>query len=154
MVVQNQSQLGEGSAIPTDPHHTHTFIQPSTQPQKTQQPTKPKRKDTQIKIKNEGWDIDPLISQKKVLLNTGNGDYLAEDCSRSGLLIGLRRSWYELVFGLRRSWYELVFGLRRSWYRSSSALHSILRPSTESRKNATTAMSGYETLYRPIVVKA
>ncbi|GJW45138.1 hypothetical protein Tco_0073937 [Tanacetum coccineum] len=47
MVVQNQSQLGEGSAIPTDPHHTPTFIQPSTQPQKTQQPRKPKRKDTQ-----------------------------------------------------------------------------------------------------------
>ncbi|GKD81367.1 hypothetical protein Tco_1348206 [Tanacetum coccineum] len=48
MVVQNQSQLGEGSAIPTDPHHTPTFIQPSTQPQKTQQPRKPKRKDTQV----------------------------------------------------------------------------------------------------------
>ncbi|GKF06581.1 hypothetical protein Tco_0037249 [Tanacetum coccineum] len=48
MVVQNQSQLGEGSAIPTDPHHTPTFIQPSTQPQKMQQPRKPKRKDTQV----------------------------------------------------------------------------------------------------------
>ncbi|GJT87358.1 hypothetical protein Tco_1069075 [Tanacetum coccineum] len=48
MVVQNQSQLGEGSAIPTDPHHTPTFIQPSTQPQKTQQPRKPKGKDTQV----------------------------------------------------------------------------------------------------------
>ncbi|GJW60661.1 hypothetical protein Tco_0109996 [Tanacetum coccineum] len=48
MVVQNQSQLGEGSAIPTDPHHTPTFIQPSTQPQKIQQPRKPKRKDTQV----------------------------------------------------------------------------------------------------------
>ncbi|GJZ63395.1 uncharacterized mitochondrial protein-like protein [Tanacetum coccineum] len=48
MVVQKQSQLGEGSAIPTDPHHTPTFIQPSTQPQKTQQPRKPKRKDTQV----------------------------------------------------------------------------------------------------------
>ncbi|GJU83488.1 hypothetical protein Tco_1285853 [Tanacetum coccineum] len=40
--------MGEGSAIPTDPHHTPTFIQPSTQPQKTQQPRKPKRKDTQV----------------------------------------------------------------------------------------------------------
>ncbi|GJW90997.1 hypothetical protein Tco_0168550 [Tanacetum coccineum] len=30
------------------PHHTPTFIQPSTQPQKTQQPRKPKRKDTQV----------------------------------------------------------------------------------------------------------
>ncbi|GJR51717.1 putative ribonuclease H-like domain-containing protein [Tanacetum coccineum] len=38
----------EGSAIPTDPHHIPTFIQPSTQPQKTQQPRKPKRKDTQV----------------------------------------------------------------------------------------------------------
>ncbi|GKB00850.1 putative ribonuclease H-like domain-containing protein [Tanacetum coccineum] len=35
-------------AILTDPHHTPTFIQPSTQPQKTQQPRKPKRKDTQV----------------------------------------------------------------------------------------------------------
>ncbi|GKE21266.1 hypothetical protein Tco_1432778 [Tanacetum coccineum] len=35
-------------AIPTDPHHTSTIIQSSTQPQKTQQPKKPKRKDTQV----------------------------------------------------------------------------------------------------------
>ncbi|GKD25607.1 hypothetical protein Tco_1231821, partial [Tanacetum coccineum] len=48
MVVQNQSQLGEGSTIPTDPHYIPTFIQPSIQPQKTQQPRKPKRKDTQV----------------------------------------------------------------------------------------------------------
>ncbi|GJV45871.1 hypothetical protein Tco_1430407 [Tanacetum coccineum] len=38
----------EGSTIPTDPHHTPTFIQLSTQPQKTQQPRKTKRKDTQV----------------------------------------------------------------------------------------------------------
>ncbi|GJR09094.1 retrovirus-related pol polyprotein from transposon TNT 1-94 [Tanacetum coccineum] len=37
-----------GLAILTDPHHTPTFIQPSTQPQKTQKPRKPKRKDTQV----------------------------------------------------------------------------------------------------------
>ncbi|GKA08983.1 putative ribonuclease H-like domain-containing protein [Tanacetum coccineum] len=48
MVVQNQSQLGKGSTIPTDPHHTPTIIQSSTQPQKTQKPRKPKRKDTQV----------------------------------------------------------------------------------------------------------
>ncbi|GKA95122.1 hypothetical protein Tco_0817160 [Tanacetum coccineum] len=47
MVVQNQSQMGEGSANLTDPHHTPTIIQPSTQPQKTQKPRKP-RKDTQV----------------------------------------------------------------------------------------------------------
>nr|GEW09226.1 hypothetical protein [Tanacetum cinerariifolium] len=39
---------GEGSTIPTDAHHTPTIILPSTQPQKTQQPRKPKRKDTQV----------------------------------------------------------------------------------------------------------
>ncbi|GJW78988.1 hypothetical protein Tco_0140670 [Tanacetum coccineum] len=40
--------MGEGSTIPTDPHHTPTIIQSSTQPQKIQQPRKPKRKDTQV----------------------------------------------------------------------------------------------------------
>ncbi|GJV93887.1 hypothetical protein Tco_1541700 [Tanacetum coccineum] len=48
MVVQNQSELGEGSANPTDPHHTPTIIQSLTKPQKTQKPRKPKRKDTQV----------------------------------------------------------------------------------------------------------
>ncbi|GJV63828.1 hypothetical protein Tco_1474656 [Tanacetum coccineum] len=42
-------ELGEGSANPTDPHHTPTITQPSTsQPQKTQKPRKPKRKNTQV----------------------------------------------------------------------------------------------------------
>ncbi|GJU49887.1 hypothetical protein Tco_1219442 [Tanacetum coccineum] len=49
MVVQNQADMGEGSAIPIDPHHTPTIIQPSTsQPQRKQRPRKPKRKDTEI----------------------------------------------------------------------------------------------------------
>ncbi|GJW14853.1 hypothetical protein Tco_0018986 [Tanacetum coccineum] len=48
MVVQDQEEMGEGSAVPTDPHHTPTIIQPSPQPQKKQKPRKPKRKDTQI----------------------------------------------------------------------------------------------------------
>ncbi|GJU78839.1 hypothetical protein Tco_1275909 [Tanacetum coccineum] len=48
MVVQNQAELGKGSAMPTDPHHTPTIIESSTQPQKTQKPRKPKRKDTQV----------------------------------------------------------------------------------------------------------
>ncbi|GJR99023.1 hypothetical protein Tco_0315532 [Tanacetum coccineum] len=41
-------EIGKGSANPTDPHHTPTIIQPSTQPQKTKRPRKPKRKDTQV----------------------------------------------------------------------------------------------------------
>ncbi|GJT74418.1 hypothetical protein Tco_1041143 [Tanacetum coccineum] len=49
MMVQAQEEIGEGSANPTDPHHTPTIIQPSTsQPQKKQKPRKPKRKDTKV----------------------------------------------------------------------------------------------------------
>ncbi|GKB07799.1 hypothetical protein Tco_0836083 [Tanacetum coccineum] len=48
MVVQNQVEMGEGSAIPTDPHHTPTIIQPSTSPQKKQRSRRPKRKDTEV----------------------------------------------------------------------------------------------------------
>ncbi|GJR93079.1 putative ribonuclease H-like domain-containing protein [Tanacetum coccineum] len=49
MAVQNQSEMGKRLAMPTNPHHTPTTIQPSTtQPQKTQKPRKPKRKDTQV----------------------------------------------------------------------------------------------------------
>ncbi|GJZ54018.1 hypothetical protein Tco_0608903 [Tanacetum coccineum] len=57
MVVQNQAQIGEGSANQTDPHHIPiitqtstytTIIQPTTsQPQK-KQPRKPKRKVTEV----------------------------------------------------------------------------------------------------------
>nr|GFD18919.1 hypothetical protein [Tanacetum cinerariifolium] len=49
MVIQNQSELGKGSTIPTDPHCTPTILQPSTsQLQKTKKPKKPKRKNTQV----------------------------------------------------------------------------------------------------------
>ncbi|GJS01025.1 hypothetical protein Tco_0317533 [Tanacetum coccineum] len=49
MMVQAQEEMGEGSANPTDPHHTPIITQPSTsQSQKKQKPRKSKRKDTQI----------------------------------------------------------------------------------------------------------
>ncbi|GJW47139.1 hypothetical protein Tco_0078785 [Tanacetum coccineum] len=49
MIVQAQQEQGEGSAMPTDPHHTPTIIQPSTsQPQKKQRSRRPKRKDTEV----------------------------------------------------------------------------------------------------------
>nr|GEY21564.1 hypothetical protein [Tanacetum cinerariifolium] len=45
MMIQAQEDIGEGSANPTDPHHTPTIIQPSTsQPQKTKQRRKPRKK--------------------------------------------------------------------------------------------------------------
>ncbi|GKE64666.1 hypothetical protein Tco_1518827, partial [Tanacetum coccineum] len=41
--------MGEGSAMPTDPHRTPTIIQPLTsQPQKTQKPKRSNRKDTEV----------------------------------------------------------------------------------------------------------
>ncbi|GJT29878.1 uncharacterized mitochondrial protein-like protein [Tanacetum coccineum] len=47
--VSAKEEIGEGSAMPTDPHHTPIIIQPSTsQPQKKQKPRKPTRKDTKV----------------------------------------------------------------------------------------------------------
>nr|GEZ00551.1 hypothetical protein [Tanacetum cinerariifolium] len=47
--LQLANEEGEGSSMPTDPHHTPTILQPSSsQPQKTQKPKKPKRNDTQV----------------------------------------------------------------------------------------------------------
>ncbi|GKE72859.1 hypothetical protein Tco_1534900 [Tanacetum coccineum] len=49
MVVQAQEEMGEGSANPTDPHHTPIIIQPSTsQPKKKQRSRRSKRKDTEV----------------------------------------------------------------------------------------------------------
>nr|GEV16053.1 copia protein [Tanacetum cinerariifolium] len=49
MMVQAQEEIGEGSANPTDPYNTPTIIQPYTsQPQKTKQHRKPKRKVNEV----------------------------------------------------------------------------------------------------------
>ncbi|GKB17236.1 hypothetical protein Tco_0851159 [Tanacetum coccineum] len=48
MVVQAQEEMGEGSDMPTDPHHTPIITQPSSsQPQRKQKSRRPKEKDTQ-----------------------------------------------------------------------------------------------------------
>ncbi|GKA00669.1 retrovirus-related pol polyprotein from transposon TNT 1-94 [Tanacetum coccineum] len=74
--------LSEGSANPTDPHHTPIITQPLTsQPQKKQKPRKPKSKETEIpqssglidpiadEVANEEnvptHSNDPLLSEKK-----------------------------------------------------------------------------------------
>ncbi|GJX38627.1 putative ribonuclease H-like domain-containing protein [Tanacetum coccineum] len=60
MMVQAQEEMGEGSAMPTDPHHTH-IIQPSTsQPQKKQSRRK-QRKDT--KIPQSSGPTEPLADE-------------------------------------------------------------------------------------------
>nr|GEZ64053.1 hypothetical protein [Tanacetum cinerariifolium] len=49
MMVQDQEEIGEDLANPTDPYHIPIIIQPSTsQPQKKQKPRKTKRKDTEL----------------------------------------------------------------------------------------------------------
>nr|GEU55559.1 hypothetical protein [Tanacetum cinerariifolium] len=49
MVIQNQSKLGEGSAMHTDPYHVPTILQPSSsQPSKIQKPKKHKREHTKV----------------------------------------------------------------------------------------------------------
>ncbi|GJY81724.1 hypothetical protein Tco_0494475 [Tanacetum coccineum] len=49
MVVHNHEEISEGSAMPTDPHYTPTFIQPLTsQHQMKQRSRRPKRKDTHV----------------------------------------------------------------------------------------------------------
>ncbi|GJZ23965.1 putative ribonuclease H-like domain-containing protein [Tanacetum coccineum] len=50
-------EMGEGSTIKTDPHHKPTITQSSMQPQKTQKPWNPKRKDTKV---NTSSDEDRL----------------------------------------------------------------------------------------------
>ncbi|GKA65992.1 hypothetical protein Tco_0765800 [Tanacetum coccineum] len=81
MVVQHQSQMGEGSANPTDPHHTPTIIQPSTQPQKTQKPRKPKRKDTQV---SQPSDPSDNVADKAV--HKELGDSLVRDATTASSL--------------------------------------------------------------------
>ncbi|GJR14793.1 retrovirus-related pol polyprotein from transposon TNT 1-94 [Tanacetum coccineum] len=49
MVVQAQEEIGEGSAMPTDPHHTPIITQPSSsQPQRTQKSRRSKEKGIEI----------------------------------------------------------------------------------------------------------
>ncbi|GJW24438.1 hypothetical protein Tco_0038249, partial [Tanacetum coccineum] len=96
MVVQNQQELGEGSTIPTDPHHTPTIIQPSTtQPQKTQKPRKPKRKDTQVPQPSGPTNIvadeavhkelgDSLVGAIARVESSGDEEVLGKDASKQG----------------------------------------------------------------------
>ncbi|GKD38990.1 hypothetical protein Tco_1259197, partial [Tanacetum coccineum] len=74
MVVQAQEEMGEGSEMPTDPHHTPIITQPSSsQPQRKQKSRRPKKKDTKIpqsSVHNEAFtkenvskhSTDPLLS--------------------------------------------------------------------------------------------
>ncbi|GKC13561.1 hypothetical protein Tco_1010343 [Tanacetum coccineum] len=63
MVVHNQEEMGEGSAMPTDPHHIPIITQPSSsQPQKKQKSRRPKKKDT------EGRKIHDIDADEDITL--------------------------------------------------------------------------------------
>ncbi|GKE15343.1 hypothetical protein Tco_1422920 [Tanacetum coccineum] len=73
MVVQAQEEIGEGSAMPTDPHHTAIITQPSSsQPQRKQKSRRPKEKDTQApylgdyKFKEESPEVREERRGKKI----------------------------------------------------------------------------------------
>nr|GEV22228.1 ribonuclease H-like domain-containing protein [Tanacetum cinerariifolium] len=100
MVIQNQSELGEGSAIPTDPHHTPTILQPSlSQPQKTQKPKNPTRKDNKVpqlsgptdNVANEDVhkelvmsDASSAVSYTSVYTDSEPWRYYGEDSAKTG----------------------------------------------------------------------
>ncbi|GJW63681.1 putative ribonuclease H-like domain-containing protein [Tanacetum coccineum] len=78
MVVQAQEEMGEGSTMPTDPHHTAIITQPSlSQPQRKQKSRRPKEKDTQapqssvpsdpINIANEAVTEEPSMQLKELM---------------------------------------------------------------------------------------
>ncbi|GKE05974.1 hypothetical protein Tco_1397992 [Tanacetum coccineum] len=78
MVVQAQEEMGEGSAMPTDPHHTPIITQPSlSQPQSKQKSRRPKEKDTQApqssvpsdltNIADEAVHEEPSMQLKKLM---------------------------------------------------------------------------------------
>nr|GEY15451.1 putative reverse transcriptase, RNA-dependent DNA polymerase [Tanacetum cinerariifolium] len=79
-MIRNLDNLS-GSAIPTDPHHTLIIIQPSTQPQKKQQPRKPKRKDTQVPQPS-----DPIENVPDKVVHKELGDSLVRGATTASSL--------------------------------------------------------------------
>ncbi|GJT86551.1 hypothetical protein Tco_1068268 [Tanacetum coccineum] len=88
MVVQNQAELGKGSTIPTDPQHTPTIIESSSQPQKTQKPRKPKRKDTQVPQPSDPSDnvADEAVHKElgdSLVMSTTTASSLEVECKET-----------------------------------------------------------------------
>ncbi|GKB52273.1 hypothetical protein Tco_0903026 [Tanacetum coccineum] len=73
--------MGEGSAMPTDPYHIPSILQPLSQPQKTQKPKKPKRKDTQVPQSS-----DPSNNVVDEAVHKELGDSLIRDATTASSL--------------------------------------------------------------------
>ncbi|GJS61574.1 putative ribonuclease H-like domain-containing protein [Tanacetum coccineum] len=68
IMVQAQQEQGEGSAVPTDPHHTPTIIQPSSS--QSQKKQKPRRFERVSKTSNDplGEEIDDIDANEGITL--------------------------------------------------------------------------------------
>ncbi|GKA94654.1 hypothetical protein Tco_0816692 [Tanacetum coccineum] len=100
MMVQAHEEMGEGSEIPTDPHHTPTITQPSTsQPQKKQKPRRKQRKGAEIPLSSGEPIADEAANEEHVpkhsnnLLLSGNCIFpLGEKDSDGGVLFMIRNT--------------------------------------------------------------
>ncbi|GJW83252.1 hypothetical protein Tco_0156397 [Tanacetum coccineum] len=63
MIVQAQEQVGEGSKIPTDSHHTPTTTQPSSSKPQKKQSRRKQRKDT--KVSQPSGPTKPMADETK-----------------------------------------------------------------------------------------
>ncbi|GJX23081.1 hypothetical protein Tco_0227526, partial [Tanacetum coccineum] len=121
MVVQNQSELSEGSAILTDPHHTPTFIIPSPQPQKTQKPRKPKRKETQVPQPS-----DPTQSVADEAVHKELGDSLVRAATTASSLEAESRT-VVVVLGAKKPWGILLLKLEKTKTTQANEIASLKR---------------------------
>ncbi|GJX15809.1 hypothetical protein Tco_0216641 [Tanacetum coccineum] len=66
MVVQAQEEMGEGSEMPTDPHHIPIITQPSSsQPQRKQKSRRSKRQDTEVPQPSDPTNIaDKVVHEE------------------------------------------------------------------------------------------
>ncbi|GJR34602.1 putative ribonuclease H-like domain-containing protein [Tanacetum coccineum] len=92
MVVQAQEEMGEGSAMPTDPHHTPIITQPSSsQPQRKQKSRRSKRKDTEVpqpsdptNVADEAVNEEPIGRSARVVSSDKASLGNQEDASKQG----------------------------------------------------------------------
>ncbi|GJV54195.1 putative ribonuclease H-like domain-containing protein [Tanacetum coccineum] len=65
MVVQDQQEQGEGSEMPTDPHHTPIIIESTSQPQRKQKSRRSKRKDTEVSQPSDPTNVaDEAVNEE------------------------------------------------------------------------------------------
>ncbi|GKE15575.1 hypothetical protein Tco_1423152 [Tanacetum coccineum] len=122
--TEAQEEIGEGSANPTDPHHTPTIIQPSTsQPQKKQKPRKPKRKDTEVPQPSGPTDnvADEAVYEEM--------DDSLERAATTATSLDQRRIGV-VVPGAKKPWGILLLKLGLIMYLNSPMIHTLKGNST------------------------